>query len=651
MNVNDMISSELYLRLESHLRFAENEIDNLGLNDEIKKELRADLDKLKVRLKDSCVNVSVVGEFSAGKSSFLNALLGLDLLEVDDMPDTTLVPAVLFYSPFPILQIVKRNGRVNREELSLNEIKARLKSFSLPELKMQDFESDEDYIEALMRQRKMASEIASDIKQFNIGIPSDFLKQGFRLIDTPGLSSGNERCAEIAKNIMMRTDTSIIVSEATQGVIKESLRHKFGEYIGGKLEHCIVVFTRYDLTTPSRRDKLKTYLECSTRAYFKMSVDQMPIFMAVPPAIIAERNGKTFGEEHEYMLQLTRQSLADIGTIAIERREKLIAQSLMMLFNSYYERLQTNIELMQHDCESKLKELEDSRSYPIAPFVADKKKKHINILTARKLEIENTLSSNLEAELIRLKKLCDEEVFEKQSSAKDLRDYLKSGLTDFIMSHIGMLDKMGHSSALYFSKSVEARVLAFESELKEEFNRLSLIPVGLSCLIKNSDSLENKISQSAKDVAIFADAQVDQDNREIFGAVIGGIVGSLFTFGIGSAIGAVVGAYLFGGGGQSGIEGARERVRPKYEEEMSKTLSVIKCRVKNIYSQSANDMISSFSNHLNEYVKRYKSVIEQKIIEETSHQKEINYLIERYINKLIEIEEHKKQIEIICKTI
>ena len=52
-------------------------------------QLQAELKKIQVRQNEKTLNMAVIGEFSSGKSSFINALLRENLLETDAIQGTT----------------------------------------------------------------------------------------------------------------------------------------------------------------------------------------------------------------------------------------------------------------------------------------------------------------------------------------------------------------------------------------------------------------------------------------------------------------------------------------------------------------------------------------------------------------------------------
>jgi GTP-binding protein EngB required for normal cell division len=124
-------------------------------------EYRPRLDMLLARLEDPTFEVAVFGRVSAGKSSFLNALLGIDLLPVGANPITA-VPTRIQYGPQVEAQV--RLGNTSPMAVSLQ------------------------------RFQELVSEAGNPgnqegVRRASIEAPCPRLLEGIVLVDTPGLGS------------------------------------------------------------------------------------------------------------------------------------------------------------------------------------------------------------------------------------------------------------------------------------------------------------------------------------------------------------------------------------------------------------------------------------------------------------------------------
>ena len=69
------------------------------------------LTELQQDIKNDFFVVVVLGEFKRGKSTFINALIGNDLLPTDVLPETATINA-LIYNEKPELEIIMQDGSV-----------------------------------------------------------------------------------------------------------------------------------------------------------------------------------------------------------------------------------------------------------------------------------------------------------------------------------------------------------------------------------------------------------------------------------------------------------------------------------------------------------------------------------------------------------
>ena len=127
----------------------------------------AAIDDMLGKLRARQYTVAVVGEFNRGKSSLINALLGMSVLPADITPTTATVNRVV-YSETPYVRLHMRNGET--EGVSMSMLKDRVTKLSAE-----------------------AQSAAEAVKEAEIGYPTVFCKNNVAILDTPGLND----CAEM----------------------------------------------------------------------------------------------------------------------------------------------------------------------------------------------------------------------------------------------------------------------------------------------------------------------------------------------------------------------------------------------------------------------------------------------------------------------
>jgi uncharacterized tellurite resistance protein B-like protein/GTPase SAR1 family protein len=165
--------------------------------------LTEEVAKISRKLQSQCFRVAVVGEFSKGKSTLLNALLGEEIQPVRDIPCSGTV-TVLKYGPQQRVICKYKNGR--EEEISPQQYKE--KASISEEAALGSF-GDEI--------------VNSEIKEIIFEHPNlELCTNGVEIIDSPGLNEQAERTL-VTQQVLKTTDAVIFLTHA-QNVLTEKER-------------------------------------------------------------------------------------------------------------------------------------------------------------------------------------------------------------------------------------------------------------------------------------------------------------------------------------------------------------------------------------------------------------------------------------------
>lgn len=635
--------------LAPHIQFVRTVFNRYEWNPDARNELVAELRNLQQRTDDKCVNIAVVGEFSSGKSSVINAMLGVELLVMDDLPDTTLVPSVISYSETPTLEFIYNNGESsNKEEMPISRIREYIAEYSFRDSLMQEKNYDDAYIEEMTRLRKEISRKASRIRRFNIGIPSSFLKQGFRIIDTPGLNSLNPDCTRITHEVLHAADAAFIVGMATDGGLHQEFREKLAEIIGDRMEQCSIIFTHYDHMSPERRERNLTYLHAITASYFNLTPDRLVVVPMVPPTILASLKGKRFGKEHDEMLRITCNSMGKVIDFSVRQRETTIVRSLQKILSRILSNLQVRIPELRETYEHRLKELERSKTTPIEAFINEQLENSLGYINIEAATHRITISNKLDAIIKDTKEDLEKSIL-KRSDLESLKNFMHVGLQIALRKTAENMNKQATEGHKFLSDTIRNRMDAFEIALKEEFCRLHIVHLPLQRVLVKSDIKDVELIDSMKDAVQFADSELDRKETGDGLAVVGAIIGSIFTFGIGTFIGALLGGLIGGKGRSTNVKDVFKHLKPKYEKELNAALDLQRDKVLAAYDTSLKNHISNFKNQLSNYQERYKSGIDSMIEQEKQNKARINKIIEQIQEDLEEIKNHQNKIRSLWK--
>ncbi len=135
--------------------------------------------------------VAVIGEFSRGKSSLLNALLGGRILPADITPTTATINRIAFDKD-PRVELNYKDGSV--EEIDINEL--------------------EDYVTKLTEKGEKAAE---RIEEAVIYYPTVICQNNINLIDTPGLNE-DEKMTQLTVQQLKKIDAAVVLVSALSPV-------------------------------------------------------------------------------------------------------------------------------------------------------------------------------------------------------------------------------------------------------------------------------------------------------------------------------------------------------------------------------------------------------------------------------------------------
>lgn len=167
-------------------------ISSIKTSPEIRDGILREIEDIK-RVYNSPLLVCVLGEWSSGKSSFVNALLEQDLLATQDV-ETTATITRLQYSDKEFFEVHFNDGKTEKYELN---------------------ENNKRYIERFYVDYTEDQSILDRTSLVTVALKSDFLKD-FDLADTPGYNSDNNRHTELTDTYSKYADAIIWLFTADQ---------------------------------------------------------------------------------------------------------------------------------------------------------------------------------------------------------------------------------------------------------------------------------------------------------------------------------------------------------------------------------------------------------------------------------------------------
>lgn len=203
------------------------------------------------KLLSGCFHLVVVGEFNHGKTSFVNALLGASVLPVGVTPTTAWIHHVV-HSEQPSARAVFEGGR----ELPLEV--AQLRRFVA-----------QDADPAAPNEPTLAEVPGADVacaegdaapSYIELGYPSELLRNGIVLVDTPGVNDLSLSRAEITYGYIPRSDAVLFLIDAGQPLKASERRFLEQQLLERSRDKIVFVITKADIWTESERSQALEYV-------------------------------------------------------------------------------------------------------------------------------------------------------------------------------------------------------------------------------------------------------------------------------------------------------------------------------------------------------------------------------------------------------
>jgi GTPase SAR1 family protein len=181
----------------------------------------------------------VIGQFKRGKTTFINALLGEEILPVGVVPVTSVVTLIQYGSERQCEVIFSDN---RRQRIQPDELR-----------------------EFVTEQGNPLNH--KGVRQVEVSHPSPFLEQGTVLVDTPGIGSLYRHNTEATQEFVPNIDAAIVVLSADLPITNTEY-----DFLDEVLEHSgklFFVLNKIDVMTEAEIQDAYTYAEKALRAKIK----------------------------------------------------------------------------------------------------------------------------------------------------------------------------------------------------------------------------------------------------------------------------------------------------------------------------------------------------------------------------------------------
>lgn len=199
------------------------------------------LNEMLKRVEENSFSIAVVGEFKRGKSTFINALIGKDILPSDILPCSATLNRVT-YGVKPDVLIRFKDGR--EDHVDINQL--------------------QDYVTKLTDE---SEEMAGKVKEAVVSYPLPYCQNNVEIIDTPGLND-DAAMTDVTLGVLPHVDAAVLVIMAQSPFSEYERAFLEDKLLTSDLGRVLFLVTAIDrLNRPEDADRVVKAIKDRIRKY------------------------------------------------------------------------------------------------------------------------------------------------------------------------------------------------------------------------------------------------------------------------------------------------------------------------------------------------------------------------------------------------
>lgn len=592
---------------DDHLEFLEHTIKTGELPRAVTEPVIEMCQTVRRRRADPRLYVAVIGEFSSGKSTFINALLRDDLLKTSVMVTTAAVTRIEHGGELDALVAFDDREPVSyrRDYMKLWRQIGQWVLGSKPERKNQSLRS-------FIHTTTSNESVSQHVTEATIQHPAAILSEGIVILDTPGCNAANRRHAAVTRAVVDQVaDLAIIVIPATQP-LSQSLAGFLAEGLGPYLHRCIFVVTMMDMIRP--REQADLIDDIGRRLCEFLKLAQTAVY-PVAPQVVLDILGPDAASVPKSKVQwsATFEDFENTMWTRVRRERGLtVAEALLRAMRVAFDQLgrALNQQLSAYTARAAL-----LRTEVIQDLTAFSDEQHRECRDILRTHISSARHELEQCVAVARRTALDKtrQTVTNLGSREALDAFVANGAKQLLETHMASLTSSLQQRLEAFTRDVQAVGQRFDSRFSQQYARLSAL--GSNIQIGGDFRADSSIGlDSTAALATAREVNAGMDGHETIlafgGAGVGAFVGTLIFPGFGTAIGGAVGGWISTFFGPS-IDERKEETRKKLTSSIEQQYDAARAIVAGKAAELADRAENGLQARIDLYIKKYRAVVEQ----------------------------------------
>ena len=514
---------------------------------EARREIESALKAIRLRQSDTNLHLGVVGEFSSGKTTLINALMRDDLLKTDVLQATTAAATWMRHGAELDIEI----DFVDGERRTYREDGIGLWQRFSAWFRRPSFETEKERLRAFIHKLTADEEIAVQLSAVTILHPAAAFQRGLVIIDTPGANAENQRHVEVAgATLREHCDAAIVVIPADIPV-SQSLVGFLRDHVRDILHRCIFVVTKMDtIRRPRERERLIDTVRA--RLLSELGLSQVRLFAAAPRVVIDD----AIAEEHSLAPEEVDAFIEGFAEFEREAwntmeasRTVVLLERLALLLTRLLEWLPSELQGYEQRYSERHAALQNAKIPDLGSFVRKRQRAHQKALDKELRSLPDEASRMVGQAREVVMSGVREAIF-ATTDKKELKILVSQQVPGFVEEQNHALRAELGTLEGKIQRGAEAQLGKFEVEFKKIYQTLQTLG-GKLPVASTHRSLGSGVASAGtvpdgvtKATSLLEESEVAEMWAVGGGAGAGAFLGTLVFPGVGTVIGAALGSFL-----------------------------------------------------------------------------------------------------------
>lgn len=619
---------ETLTECEDYLQFVEKLIEQLNIDGFKRVEIWQQIKRIRQRYNDPNLYLAVVGEFSSGKSTFINALLRDELLKTSNLVTTAAATRISHGSELEV-EVGFKDTR--KPKIKIDSKNKNISVVWLPGVK-------EINIRKFIELVTSSEEVTKHIQDVAITHPS--LADDIVIIDTPGFNPGsNAEHKKITLQVVENEADAAVITISSQKPLTDHLIQFLESTLRPYLHRCVFVVTRMDdIREIDQQSGIIEYIR--ERLKTELGIEQPTIFSSAAQIIIDEINGERIRKNlYHWKDEFLELEAALWKRLQVERSLS-IAEKLLRLLTQLLEQVETPLKEEWNHYQIKQAAIEGETIQDLESFTSEQHKVcHSRLeeaISKTRNKIDDCIAQHRDKTISKIRSAI--------SGSDDwgtLNDAIENKAERILKASQESLQNEIQIEIGKLSQAVVDINRHFDRKFSEAYRRLQSLGGRLEVSsVSTHKSFQMNTSQALDSTrSLHHELNEGDGNLALGGAGLGAVIGTILLPGIGTVIGGFLGGVLTSLFGS--LDKRKEQIWDKLRPNLYSYFGTVEKQAEQVLDTYARDVRSAVDRRIDSYIAQYKTIVERMQSEQQAELQRLNRLQHEVQGDLSEIKRRR----------